>query len=205
MGTRMGLIVFSLLALGVSLAGCKHGSGDNLWYTNRAAAASTLEKPVQGSPDERTFVDESIKGKGLKVVFVAPVKVSATTKGDETARFMAKFAAVAETGAKQALVQSDRIDRLSGNADEADTLVSLEALIHISTLDGRVVNDPVMKDPQSKAFLIYSITDAKSGKLLLRHTGTLISQWEYAPMAMDDLEMTGKALARDFLYLLERY
>lgn len=197
------LTPFLLAAL--ALAGCAGMSGESAWYKNKAAAASTLEKPTLGDPDQRTFVDPSFKGGDLGVVRIMPVSARGTAGGEEMRRFLDRLAKKAEAGAKKAVAESGRSARFAGEGEKPQTILSIEALAHVSTIDSRVNSDPVLNDPRSKVFMIYTFSDAATGKVLIRHTASAVSHWEYAPMAMEDMENSAFKAAEDLLFLLQRY
>lgn len=204
MRVRYGFLMVALLAV-FAVSGCKSGMGSPQWYANKAAFGSTLEKPVQGGPDERTFVDPLLKGASLRTVRILPATVSMTAKSEDYAQFAEKFSGLALAGLKKALLESGRADRIAEPGQRADYTVRTEALVHISLQGGRVVSDPVYGDKRSRATVIFTVTDGDEKKIYMKYTTMVVSQWDYASYALEELEMAGAEGAADMLYLLERF
>jgi len=197
---RSAALLLAALALG-----CSTGSGENGWYKNRAALASTVLKPVTGPPDERTYVAPEIRGGELGRVYIEAPRIAGTASGPEMERFLERLAKRLAGAVAQVIAESDRGKVVASLDPRPDSIATIDGLAHVATLDSRVARDPVLNDPRSKVFLVFTITDAKSGKVLVRHTTSALSDWEYAPMAMDDLEFEGAKATENLLYVLKNF
>lgn len=198
-------LVWVVAALAVLLAGCAGGKANPRWFGNRGALESTLWRPAMGSPDERAYFAPDFKGGELGVVEVRTPSVTGSG-GERLERFHARVGANIASGAAAAVAGSERSKGFAVAGGPApDTVLSSEAFVHVANVDASIVNDPILNDPRSKVFVIYTLTSRATGEVLLRYTTVLLSDWEYGPAVMEDLERAGLRGGSELLYLLKNF
>jgi hypothetical protein len=182
-------ILFILLVF--SLAGCETLFGSHKWYDNRRALDSTLERPVTGTPETSTYVESAAKGREFKSVAILPVTVTSTRKDEPEERdLLAHLSRLAEDALRDRLTFSERFGTvLMPGEGAAETTLSTEMKIHVATIGGRVMADPILNDTSSKVFMVFTLRDTATGRVIVKFTSIAPSKWEYAPSVMKEMDM----------------
>ncbi|TAL18203.1 hypothetical protein EPN96_02640 [bacterium] len=190
---------FAVLALiGVALWGC---SADHLWYGNDRALSATPDNPVPGGPEERTYVAPEAKGVSFGKVYIGPVTVRSTRQEGLPEDFTARVASSAAMGAALAVKNSERFKGVAADETEADQLLSIEALAHVSVVGQKFLSDPVLKDPRSKIFMVYTLREARGGKVLVKYSSVENSDWDYTQRVVDDLQKLARDAAQGLMFV----
>ncbi|GAB4270411.1 MAG: hypothetical protein Kow0092_24790 [Deferrisomatales bacterium] len=170
---------------------------------NRPALASTLERPAAGSVEQRTYRDASFLGRRFPMAVVArPTVVARAGGAPARARFLAALEEELWAGTVEALRASGRFGAVRGGEggvpDPEALRCTVEALPHVAALGERVRPDPVFRDPRPKIVLVFTLTEAATGRVVLKYTDWRISQWEYGPWAMEELRALALETVRTF-------
>jgi hypothetical protein len=184
--------------LGLVLAGC---SADHLWYGNERALSATPEAPVPGGVEDRTFVAPEAKEMNFGKVFIGPVTVRSTKKEGLPEDFIARLENSAASGASLALKNSERFKGIVNEEKDADQLLSIDALAHVSIVNQKFTPDPVLKDPRSKIFIVYTLRD-RGGKVLVKYSTVENSDWDYTQRAVADIEKLARDAAQGLMFVL---
>jgi hypothetical protein len=173
------------------------------WLGNQAALASSVSAPAVGSPDARAYVAPGSEGAQFGTVRLLPVTSAATHgNGPEMEGLLKRIAATAREGAFRALTASERFEAVVPAEAPAALELKVEALTHLAAIGGRVTADPFTGDSRSKLFIVYTLSEVGTGKVVAKYTGIGVSQWEHTPRAMEDLEKQGVALGQEFFLFL---
>lgn len=173
------------------------------WLGNEGALASSVSAPAVGSPDARAYVAPGSEGADFGSVRLATVTASATHgNGPEMEALLRRIEATAREGAHRALTASDRFEAVVPAEAPASLELKVESLVHLAAIGGRVESDPFLRDPRSKVFIVYKLSETGTGRVVAKYTGIGVSQWEHTPRAMEDLERQGVALGQEFFLFL---
>jgi hypothetical protein len=195
---------FSAGCLLLVLFGCAGSKAQERgWLGNQAALASSVSAPAVGSKDARAYVAPGSEGAEFGAVRLLPVTAVATHgEGPEMDGLLRRIEASAREGAHRALAASERFEAVVPAEAPAALELKVEPLAHLAAIGGRVVPDPYLRDSRSKLFIVYTLSEAGTGKVVAKYTGIGISQWEHTPRAMEDLEGQGVALGQEFFLFL---
>lgn len=173
------------------------------WLGNEGALASSVSAPAVGSPDARAYVAPGSEGADFGAVRLLPVTASATHgNGPEMEALLRRIEATAREGAHRALTASECFEGVVPAEAPAALELKVEPLVHLAAIGGRVESDPFLRDPRSKLFIVYTLSETGTGRVVAKYTGIGVSQWEHTPRAMEDLERQGVALGQEFFLFL---
>lgn len=190
---------FAVLAfIGVALWGC---AAEHLWYGNDRALSATPETPVPGGVEERTYVAPEAKEMRFGKVFIGPVTVRSTRKDGLPEDFTARISSSAAMGAALAIKNSERFGGIAADEKDADQLLSIEALAHVSVAGEKFLPDPVLKDPRSKIFIVYTLKEARGEKILVKYSSVENSDWDYTQRVVADMEKLARDAAQGLMFV----
>ena len=141
------------------------------------------------------------------MVVEAPEVVEASYADHSYRSFLGNLNGALLDGTARALGASGRFTEvLPGDArrDLPGTAVCrTEALPHVTPSANAVARDPVFGQVQPRVTVVYTVTDAASGEVVVKYTEWAVSQWEYGPWAMDELvAKTGLSVSEVLTVLL---
>ncbi|PLX42781.1 MAG: hypothetical protein C0608_01575 [Deltaproteobacteria bacterium] len=195
----MVIRLFFVAAVFSLLLGCAQ---NHAWYDNARVLEATPTHPASGGKEQRTFVASEVKDANLGPVYVEEVTVKGTKPGTYPKEFLPRLALAARAGAAAAVMESKRFSALVDSEDAAEYLLSAEALVHVAVLeDGRVVEDPVMGDIRSKAVVVYTITNRATGRVAVKYSNIVYSDWGYTKRVYEDLERKLNSAGADLLFI----
>lgn len=191
------------VALGLAaLVGC--GAGEvRKTYDNRRALESRVERPASGSPADRTYRNPGFRETRFGGVRVEEPRLRGELPGDPA--YEAFLAGLRETlwvGTAQALRDAGRYGPVERGPAAGDLVCRIEALPHVAALGQPVRPDPVFGDTRPKLIAVFTVARVQTGEVVLKYTAWAVSQWDYGPWAMEDLQTAALRLAGEFQEVL---
>ncbi|PLX46516.1 MAG: hypothetical protein C0609_00315 [Deltaproteobacteria bacterium] len=181
------------------IVGCAQ---NHAWYDNARVLEATPTHPASGGKEQRAFVSSELKDAELGPLFVDEVTIKGTKPGTYPEEFLPRLALATRAGAAAAAMESKRFSALVDSKEDAEYLLATEALVHVAVLeDGRVVEDPVMGDIRSKAVVVYTITNRATGRVAVKYSNIVYSDWGYTKRVYEDLERKLNSAGADLLFI----
>ncbi len=197
---RPPLVRIVVFALGcAALAGClgRDAKKEDPRYGNLRALNSTVDRPVQGTPAERTYWNPRYRDRAFRNVRVeAPAVLPEAALSPEHGRFLDEMRKALELAVPQALLESGRFGAVSaafpvmglpGTTEPVDLVCRVEALTHVNLAGQPIRPDAVFGDPSPKVIAVVTLEEPATGEVVFRYTQWEASTWEYGRWAMEDL------------------
>ena len=197
--------------LAMALAACAgHQKELEQTYTNLRARESSLTRPVGGIPIMRTYRNPRYAGVSFAAVVVNEPEVVKAVYTDRSYRsFAESLRGALLDGTARALAGSGRFrEVLPADAPRdvpGTALCRIEALPHVTPSANAVARDPVFGEVQPRVTVVYTLSDAASGEVVLKYTEWAVSQWEYGPWAMEELVVATMGITNHFGEVLQKF
>ncbi|MDF1554920.1 MAG: hypothetical protein P1P84_17765 [Deferrisomatales bacterium] len=199
------------VGLALALAACAgHQKELEFSYTNLRARESSLRRPVGGNSLASTYRNRRYAGVGFAAVVVEEPSVEDAGYEDRTYRtFFENLRGALLDGTARALARSERFQETLPSDAPRDApgtaLCRVEALPHVTPSANTVARDPVFGEVQPRITVVYTVSDAATGEVVLKYTAWAMSQWEYGPWAMEELVAETVGITNHFGEVLKKF
>ncbi len=195
----------------MALAACAgHQKELEFSYTNLRARESSLQRPVGGNSLAGTYRNRRYAGVSFAAVVVEAPAVEDAGYEDRTYRsFSENLRGALLDGTARAFAESGRFQEVLPADAPRDVpgtvLCRIEALPHVTPSANTVARDPVFGEVQPRITVVYTLSDAATGEVVLKYTEWAVSQWEYGPWAMEELVVETVGITNHFGEVLEKF
>ncbi len=195
----------------MALAACAgHQKELEFSYTNLRARESSLQRPVGGNSLASTYRNPRYAGVSFAAVVVEEPAVEDAGYEERAYRtFFENLRGALLDGTARALAGSERFQGVLPPGAPRDVpgtaLCRVEALPHVTPSANSVARDPVFGEVQPRVTVVYTVSDAASGEVVLKYTEWAMSQWEYGPWAMEELVVETVGITNHFGEVLKKF